>query len=207
MSREPEDDVVVLTDPTAIRAMAHPARLVVIDALYDRGTELTATQAAAIAGITPSAMSYHLRALERFGIVKRAPSKGDARERPWIRAARSLNIGRAVTSRRASAMATNAIVATALESDRDRLFAALERLTPPQAPVPLDAVTTMTRASILVTVEEAKSVLAAMQALAEPYLADARDDAPDTAGRLWLSLVAVADADHPGTGEFEENVR
>jgi hypothetical protein len=28
-------------------------------------------------------MSYHLRALEKAGIVERAPSTGDGRERPW----------------------------------------------------------------------------------------------------------------------------
>jgi len=72
----------VLTDPRAIRALAHPARLAVLDALSG-GVELTATQMAERAGVSPSAMSYHLRALEKWGIVERAESDGDGRERPW----------------------------------------------------------------------------------------------------------------------------
>ena len=69
--QKPEPDAVVLTDPAAVRALAHPARLVVIDALYD-GEVLTATECAERAGVTPSAMSYHLRALEKAGLVVRA---------------------------------------------------------------------------------------------------------------------------------------
>ncbi|HEV7193106.1 MAG TPA: helix-turn-helix domain-containing protein [Jatrophihabitantaceae bacterium] len=72
----------VLTDPRAIRALAHPARLTVLEALSD-GEELTATDCAAVAGITPSAMSYHLRALERWGFVERVHPSADGRERPW----------------------------------------------------------------------------------------------------------------------------
>lgn len=72
---------VVITDPQSIRALAHPARLAVLDAL--NGRELTATACAALTGLTPSAMSYHLRALEKWGIVERAEGTGDGRVRPW----------------------------------------------------------------------------------------------------------------------------
>lgn len=72
----------VLVDPRAIKALAHPARLTVLDALAD-GSELTATECAAAAGVSPSAMSYHLRALEKWGFVERAGSSEDGRERPW----------------------------------------------------------------------------------------------------------------------------
>jgi DNA-binding transcriptional ArsR family regulator len=72
----------VLTDPRAIKALAHPARLTVLDALSEGG-ELTATECAEAAGISPSAMSYHLRALEKWGFVERAEHSEDGRERPW----------------------------------------------------------------------------------------------------------------------------
>ncbi|HET6740226.1 MAG TPA: helix-turn-helix domain-containing protein, partial [Kribbella sp.] len=74
--------VVVITDPQAIRALAHPARQRVIDELYN-GRVLTATECAELAGLTPSAMSYHLRALEKWGIIERADETTDGRERPW----------------------------------------------------------------------------------------------------------------------------
>lgn len=74
-------DELVVSDPQAIRALAHPARLQVIEALRDQA-ELTATQCAAETGLSASAMSYHLRALERWGFVERGES-ADGRERPW----------------------------------------------------------------------------------------------------------------------------
>jgi DNA-binding transcriptional ArsR family regulator len=73
---------VKLVNPRDIRALAHPARLAVIEEIYS-GRELTATECAEIAGLSPSAMSYHLRSLEKAGIVERADAGGDARERPW----------------------------------------------------------------------------------------------------------------------------
>ncbi len=87
-----------LSDPKAIRALAHPARLTVIEELYS-GRELTATECADLAGLSPSAMSYHLRSLAKAGIVERADATGDGRERPW-RAAGVVPEGRVGVPRR-----------------------------------------------------------------------------------------------------------
>ena len=81
----------VLTDPRAIRALAHPARQRIIDELYS-GRVLTATECAELSGLTPSATSYHLRALARWGIIERADASADGRERPWRAVAGSLMI-------------------------------------------------------------------------------------------------------------------
>jgi DNA-binding transcriptional ArsR family regulator len=74
---------VEITDPKAIRALAHAARLEVISELYSTQVSRTATELAAQTGLTPSAMSYHLRALQKWGIVEPAATAGDARERRW----------------------------------------------------------------------------------------------------------------------------
>ncbi|MCX2747151.1 winged helix-turn-helix domain-containing protein [Arthrobacter sp. MI7-26] len=74
---------VEITDPKAIRALAHAARLEVISELYSTQLSRTATELAALTGLTPSAMSYHLRALQKWGIVTAADNEGDARERRW----------------------------------------------------------------------------------------------------------------------------
>jgi DNA-binding transcriptional ArsR family regulator len=84
------DKVRILTDPQAVRALAHPARLNVLERLREGG-ELTATECAAATGLSASAMSYHLRALQRWGFVERADS-GDGRERPWRAVAQSWRI-------------------------------------------------------------------------------------------------------------------
>ncbi len=82
---------VVLRDPRAIKALAHPARLAVIDELF-AGRRLTATECGEIAGLSASAMSYHLRALEKWGIVRRSNATGDGRERPWEAAGNHLQV-------------------------------------------------------------------------------------------------------------------
>lgn len=80
---------VVLTDPRAIRALAHPARQRLIDELYS-GRVLTATECAELVGLTPSAVSYHLRALARWGIIERSEASEDGRQRPWRAPSRTL---------------------------------------------------------------------------------------------------------------------
>ncbi|WP_232084000.1 helix-turn-helix transcriptional regulator [Arthrobacter sp. SO5] len=80
--QRPEKNVEI-TDPKAIRALAHAARLEVISELYSTQASRTATELAAQTGLTPSAMSYHLRALQKWGIVAPAATAGDARERRW----------------------------------------------------------------------------------------------------------------------------
>ena|SRR5579863_2439561 len=75
-------------DPRHIRALAHPARLAIIDALA-AGDELTATQCAELTGLSPSATAYHLKLLERYGFAETAPPRPDRRERPVARHGRS----------------------------------------------------------------------------------------------------------------------
>jgi DNA-binding transcriptional ArsR family regulator len=108
-------DPVVLRDPRAIKALAHPARLAVIDELF-AGRKLTATECGEIAGLSASAMSYHLRALEKWGIVRRSEASGDGRERPWEAAGDRLSVASAEP--RASAAGETILVARQLDRQR-----------------------------------------------------------------------------------------
>jgi predicted ArsR family transcriptional regulator len=75
------EGVVQLTDPRALRAVAHPTRLKLI-ALLRRLGPLTATQAGERIGESPSGCSFHLRSLAKWGLVEEAGG-GRGRERPW----------------------------------------------------------------------------------------------------------------------------
>ncbi|MFG1949154.1 ArsR/SmtB family transcription factor [Nonomuraea sp. NPDC048826] len=81
-----------LSDPMAMRALAHPARLAILSRLRVEGSA-TATEVARSAGITPSAASYHLRMLAKYGFVEDAPPRGDGRERLWRSTDTRLTIG------------------------------------------------------------------------------------------------------------------
>jgi DNA-binding transcriptional ArsR family regulator len=137
--------VVVITDPQAIRALAHPARQRVIDELYN-GKVLTATECAEIAGLTPSAMSYHLRALEKWGIIERAEESADGRERPWRARAASLRIDSATGG--AGRLAGHAIMRTAMNGVLEQF----QELTDDD---PWDDVSTLSRSRLWLTHEEA----------------------------------------------------
>src|SRR4051794_41920037 len=69
-----------VTDPMAMRALAHPVRLALIEALADAGT-LTATEAGERVGESPANASFHLRQLAKYGFVEEAGTQG--RRRPW----------------------------------------------------------------------------------------------------------------------------
>jgi predicted ArsR family transcriptional regulator len=72
-----------LTDPETMRALAHPARIVLWQHLGLEGPA-TATECAAVAGLSPSACSYHLRQLARYGFVEQdLGAAANGRERPW----------------------------------------------------------------------------------------------------------------------------
>jgi predicted transcriptional regulator len=74
---------VKLTDPKMMRALAHPARIAIWMHIALRGSA-TATECAEVAGLSPSACSYHLRTLARYGFVEEdRASAADGRERPW----------------------------------------------------------------------------------------------------------------------------
>jgi DNA-binding transcriptional ArsR family regulator len=77
------DNPLKITDPRAMRALAHPARIAILQHLVIEGPA-TATDCAEFALLSPSACSYHLRALARFGFVEEDPaSAADGRHRPW----------------------------------------------------------------------------------------------------------------------------
>lgn len=76
-----------ITDPQAMRALAHPVRLAILDRLQRHGPA-TATQLAPDVGATPSVTSWHLRHLAGFGLVRDAEAGPDRRQRRWEAAAR-----------------------------------------------------------------------------------------------------------------------
>jgi DNA-binding transcriptional ArsR family regulator len=103
-------------NPRSIRALAHPARLAIIDALAV-GEELTATQCAELTGLSPSATAYHLKLLERYGLAETASPRPDRRERPW-RAAGSHIRTDLDTSTPARAAAAAAVAAAYMDTTR-----------------------------------------------------------------------------------------
>jgi DNA-binding transcriptional ArsR family regulator len=79
-------------DLVALRALAHPLRVEIIDTLSTYGC-FTASGLAERLGESSGATSYHLRQLEKHGFVRELEGKGTSRERWWERAPGAINIG------------------------------------------------------------------------------------------------------------------
>ena len=71
-----------ISDPRSLRALSHPVRLALLEALSSG--PLTATEAGELIGETPTTCSFHLRQLAKYGFVEEAGG-GKGRARPWRR--------------------------------------------------------------------------------------------------------------------------
>ena len=80
-----------MTDPRAIRALAHPLRLSLLE-LVQREGQLTASQASEALGESTANMSWHLQVLGRYGFIEEAGG-GRGRARPWKLVATGLQFG------------------------------------------------------------------------------------------------------------------
>jgi DNA-binding transcriptional ArsR family regulator len=114
----------VLREPAAIKALAHPARLAVMDQLMDNQAR-TATELAAEIGLSPSAMSYHLREMAKWKLVVEAKSN-DGRERRWRLNPGGFAIDPAHPT--ASIAAEQTVVTRLIDRERDEIMRTLSRL-------------------------------------------------------------------------------
>jgi DNA-binding transcriptional ArsR family regulator len=114
-----------ITDPRMLRALAHPARIAILERLVLDGPA-TATQCAEVAGLSPSACSYHLRALARYGFIEPDPdSAADGRQRPWRSRAAGISYGdpQASPAALAAERTLTRLVQQSLDEIRDRYHA------------------------------------------------------------------------------------
>ena len=79
---EPQNERDLVLDGPAMRALAHPLRVQIVD-LLRRGGPSTATRLAERLGLNSGATSYHLRQLAAAGLIAEAADLGNKRDRWW----------------------------------------------------------------------------------------------------------------------------
>jgi DNA-binding transcriptional ArsR family regulator len=175
---------VVLRDPRALRALAHPVRLSILERLQGEGPA-TATELGRLVGISPSAASYHLRALARFDLVEDAGG-GTGRNRPW----RAIGTGfmfEPAHDLRPAAQAAVQLLGAQLVSRAEQATLAFV-----QAEGTLDpewrAASHISNATLRVTASEAVDLWRRIDAVVAPYLRSARVDAPADARPMRLLM-------------------
>lgn len=165
-----------------MRAMAHPARLAILDFLAE-GQHATATECAEVCGLSPSATSYHLRALAKAGLIEEAPSRGDGRERLWRSRAGggfAVDPGEGETSEARSAALD--LAGVVLDRDDAKVRAWLARSH--EEPAQWRAVAEIAGSALLVTPDELARLMRGLHDLLRPYQQKTRVDAPAQARRV-----------------------
>ncbi len=171
---------VAISDPSIIRALGHPARLAIIEHLKSSGSSATATELAHLVEMTPSATSYHLRAMWRAGLIEEVEGP-DGRERRW----KSLGRGWAIVaedgkdSAKDWVAAERVLISALLVRADDRISEWFSR-TNGEAAEWVDAMAVFD-STLLVTAEELEHLNAAYQELISHYLQSSRRVIPEGA--------------------------
>ncbi|MGI5491863.1 ArsR/SmtB family transcription factor [Microtetraspora malaysiensis] len=176
-----------VTDVRVLRALAHPARLAILSRLQTEGPA-TATECAEVAGLSPSACSYHLRQLAKHGLVADAPPRGDGRERVW----RALQRGWGFQSSEDEAPdlveAQNAVIHAVLAEANQRLGDYLAQSD--HESLEWRSSAWLTHTVLWVSAEELREIAERIDAVINPYRATERpaEDAPAGARLAELHL-------------------
>ena len=177
-----DEEALHLQDPRHIRALAHPARMAIINALAS-GDELTATECAELTGLSPSATAYHLKLLQRYDFAEPAPARNDARERPWRATDRRTLVDLDASTPAGAAAAT--AVGLAL-IDRTRALAKAFVATEREESAEWQDVAFLGNTDLWLTAEETRKVTADLVAVLEPYRGRTLADRPDGSRRVRI---------------------
>jgi predicted ArsR family transcriptional regulator len=163
-----------VTDPKAMRALAHPLRMALLE-LFGVSPTLTATQASDALGKSPANCAFHLRTLAKYGFVEEAGG-GRGRERPWRRVHESLS----VTAGRQQDPRARAAAEVLGSAFRDRWLERIRRAFAARAwPGEWDEAATASNSVRFLTPAEAVEVTAELRQIVDRY----RDRTYDPASR------------------------
>jgi hypothetical protein len=172
-----------LTDAKAMRALAHPVRIGLLEILALR--TLTATQASELLGESPANCAFHLRTLARYGFVEEAGG-GRGRERPWRSTHKSFSVSSTELADPQARLAAEALGRVF----EDRWLDRIRRVMSSGAwPAGWERVPTSNRTLEYLTVEEAIQATLELRAVFERYAE--RRDRPELrpAGALPVEFV------------------
>jgi DNA-binding transcriptional ArsR family regulator len=171
-----------LTEASSLRAMAHPARVAALTHLMHVG-DATATELGDIVGLSASAMSYHLRILERAGLAETAPGRGDGRERVWRSVHSGISMDTDVEASSDMQLASVEFLEAFLMAQE---LAARQFLVSAANDAELLNRSQFVEGVLALTPAELEQLGAAMQKLISPYIKRTRTDTPDGASEYSM---------------------
>lgn len=189
----PLDDAEV-TDPRAMRALAHPTRLAILSRLQRHGPS-TATGLSEHVGATPSVVSWHLRHLGEFGLVTPYDAAGDKRQRWWQAPKRGFRFTVPDDAEgQAAARLLRSHLRTSAAAQVDRWAHEVE----PLLDGDWDRVAGTANTRVRVSAQEAAGLHEDIERLLAPYVLRAEADAPTTARAVRVLRFFMPAADEAG---------
>lgn len=169
-----------ITDPLAIRALAHPLRLDLVEALGTLGPS-TAASCGRHLGVSQASCSFHLRQLAKYGFVEEAPPGPDRRERAW----RLTDIEQSWES----GPVTDQLDRVFAQREVDRLlgWTARRAAEPPE----WQDAAFLGGATLPVTAAELLEIRSRLQEVLDPYVARMTDGAPRPEGVRFVRLLVA----------------
>jgi DNA-binding transcriptional ArsR family regulator len=190
--RNPYGDFEV-TDPQAMRALAHPVRLAALSYLQRNGPA-TATQLSEHVGASPSVTSWHLRHLASFGLVSDGPAPdggSDKRQRWWKAVARGFRFEMpdSLEGAEAGRLLRAEMMNQALETAQHWLADVEPELDPEWSRAAGSSNTLL-----VITQDEAEALENAVQDLLAPYVQRGEEDAPPDARPVRMIRMSLPEA-------------
>lgn len=184
-----------LTDPRAMRAIAHPVRIALLE-LFEVMPTLTATQASDALGESPANCAFHLRTLAKYGFIREAGG-GKGRERPWTAAHRSINISTTRQADQQAKKAAHALSDVWMERSMQRIRRAFTADTWPDH---WESVVVAKNSVRFMTPQETAQVSAEIGEIFDRYADRLHNPESRPAGALPVQLTYVAYPDAPPPG-------
>jgi len=160
-------------DMESLKALSHPLRVQMVDALSVYGPA-TASGLAERLGESSGATSYHLRQLEKHGFVREQRGRGTGRERWWERVPGAISIGSPDADRTPAGRSAAQLIYREFRTSQQRLLSDfIDRGATELDAEWIDASAIMT-ANARLTVEQLRDFVAAVNDLVEKMIVPLR---------------------------------
>lgn len=174
MARKDKAEDGIILEMAALKGLAHPLRVSLLDTLSAYGPA-TASALAEQLGESSGATSYHLRQLEKHGFVREDTTRGSGRERWWERVPRPIKLDATGFAPDSAEMVASGLIVSEWQRTRQtRLNAYLTHGIERIGPAWVEAGGTST-ANVQLTLEQTREITGKLQDVLDEYLAQFRN--------------------------------
>ncbi len=165
-------------DMESLKALSHPLRVQLLDALSVYGPA-TASGLAERLAESSGATSYHLRQLERHGFVRELKARGTGRERWWERMPESINIGGSEAERTPAGRTASHLIWREFRTSQQRLINDFLERGDDVLPTDWSETSEVRSANTRLTIEQMREFTSAVNEVVEHFVVTFRNqDAP-----------------------------